>query len=469
MVMAPLLALLGAGYWIPHHSEPCLGRRRPAGGGPNIEARDVADFEIIDTKAGLDALVQDLLSAKVVAVDTEADSFYNYFDKTCLVQVATRHHIHLIDPLALGGPAELAPLGPIFAAPNISKVFHAAEYDLFVLKRDCGFQFHNLFDTMISAQLLGYPSVGLAGIAERHFGVNLPKEEQRSDWSRRPLSQRQLNYAAADVVYLISLADKLTKELRQARRYRWAEEEFEALCAREWPDREFDKLGYLRIKGARRLDPKGLSILRELFMMRDARAREGDRPPFKVLGNGTLLEIAARKPAKLADLAEIKGITDLLMRRMGRDVLDAVRRGRKQDHGPIPKLGTGRRRMDRQAERRLAALKAWRTRRSSELSMDPGVLCPNSALEAIAWRAPQSPPELAELPELKGWFRREFGAEVTRASREVEVGAAVAAAPAAKGRRTAQASKRRRRSGSAKHPRADGKSSARRGPGQDGS
>jgi len=396
------------------------------------EALGVADFEIIETKADLDVLAHDLLSAKTLAIDTEADSFYHYFDKTCLVQVATRRQIYLIDPLALGGPAELAPLGPLFASPDIRKIFHAAEYDLFVLKRDCGFRFQNLFDTMVSAQLLGYPSVGLAGIAERHCGVNLPKEEQRSDWSRRPLSQRQLSYAAADVLYLMPLAEKLGKELREAKRRRWAQEEFETLCAREWPEREFDELGYLRIKGARRLDSKGLSILRELYLLRDARAREVDRPPFKVLGNRTLLEIAERKPRKLADLAEIKGITDLLIRRMGRDIMTAVRNGRTQDHGPIPRLGNGRRRMDRQAERRMAALKTWRAQRAEDLAMDPGVLCPNSALEAIAWRAPQAAKDLRELRELKGWFQREFGAEVTQVSREVDAAAAAAAKDAGK-------------------------------------
>ncbi len=378
----------------------------------------LADFESIETRADLDALAQDLLGEKILAVDTEADSFYHYYDKTCLVQIATRRQIYLVDPLALGGPSELAPLGPVFAAPNICKIFHAAEYDLFVLKRDCGFEFRNLFDTMVSAQLLGYPSVGLASIAERHFGVDLPKDEQRSDWSVRPLSARQLSYAAADVLYLIPLAEKLGRELRTARRYRWAQEEFEALCQRKWPEREFDKLGYLRIKGARRLDPRGLSILRELYLMRDARAREIDRPPFKVLGNRTLLEIAETKPKKLADLAQIKGITDLLMRRMGRDVMAAVRAGRKVDHGPIPRLGNGRRRMDRQADRRLVTLKAWRARRAAELDMDPGVLCPNSGLEAIAWRAPGSAKDLRELQELKGWFVREFGSEAVTAAAE---------------------------------------------------
>jgi ribonuclease D len=196
----------------------------------------------------------------------------------------------------------------------------------------------------------------------------------------------------------------------------WAEEEFEALTEREWREREFDELGYLRIKGARRLDPKGeeLSILRELYLMRDRRARDVDRPAFKVLGNRTLLEIAERKPRKLADLAAIKGITELIVRRMGREIVAAVRAGRGKAHGPIPRLnGGGRRRMDRATERRLQVLKKWRTGRAADLELDPGVLCPNSGLEAIAWRDPSRAADLAGLPELKGWFVREFGEEVT--------------------------------------------------------
>jgi ribonuclease D len=375
------------------------------------EASELADFEMIATRADLDALAQELLTEKVISVDTEADSFYHYFDKTCLVQVATRRQIYLIDPLAFGGPSELAPLGPVFASPSICKVFHAAEYDIFVLKRDCSFRFENLFDTMISAQLLGYPSVGLASLAERHFGVDLPKDEQRSDWSQRPLTPQQKSYAAADVLYLIQLAEKLTRELRKAKRLSWAEEEFETLAGREWPERQVDEYGYLRIKGARRLDPRSLSVLRELYLMRDARAQELDRPAFKVMGNRTLLEIAERKPRKLSELSEIKGITDLLLRRLGRHTLAAVREGRSREHGPLPRMGTGRRRMDRAGDRRLVVLKQWRSRKATELQMDPGVLCPNSALEAMAWRAPRTAADLDELDELKGWFIRELGKE----------------------------------------------------------
>ena len=378
----------------------------------------MADYERVEREAELKALARDLLREKVIAVDTEADSFYHYFDKTCLVQIASSRGIFLVDPLALGAPAELAPLAPVFASKKIRKVFHAAEYDLYVLKRDCSFEFASLFDTMVSAQLLGYPAVGLAALAERHFSVLLPKDEQRSDWSLRPLREEQLLYAAADVAYLIPLAERLEALLEEQGRLAWAREEFETLVQRTWPPREFDDAGYLRIKGAKGLGPIPLAVLRELYLMRDARAREVDRPPFKVLGNRTLMEIAQQQPASAAELAHIKGITELIQRRLGREILAAVGRGRHSPHAPLRRAnGTGRRRMDRRTEKLVERLKRWRSVRARELGLDPGVLCPNSGLEAIAWRNPTRPSDAAEIVELKGWFVREFAREIVETLR----------------------------------------------------
>jgi ribonuclease D len=375
----------------------------------------LADYEMITRSSDLEALAGDLMSEKIVAFDTEADSFYHYYDKTCLLQIATKRNRYLVDPLAMGGAAELAPLGAVMASPDVRVLFHAAEYDIFILKRDCNFTFNHLFDTMLSAQLLGYPAIGLAALIEHHFDKKVPKDEQRSDWSRRPLSDKQLTYAVADVQYLIKLADLLEKELKKANRLDWALDEFDAVCQRRWPERSFDKLGYLRIKGARKLDPTSLAVLRELYLVRDARAREIDRPPFKVLGNRTLLEICDRSPTSLSELGRVKGVSELILRRMGNDILAAVTKGNKKAHGPIPKLETNtRRRMDRRTEGRLATLKKWRTRRSQELKLDPGVLCPNAALEAIAWSDSSSSDEagLENVKELKPWFVREFQVEV---------------------------------------------------------
>ncbi len=368
----------------------------------------MADYEIINEIGALEDLAKHLLEQDVVAVDTEADSFYHYFDKTCLVQVATRKNAWLIDPLELGGPAELAPLAPVFASKDVRVLFHAAEYDIFVLKRDCGFTFTNLFDTMVSAQLLGYPAIGLAALIEHHFGLRVPKDEQRSDWSRRPLSDKQLSYAISDVTYLIKLAEKLEKELKKAGRLEWALLDFEALTHRAWPDREFDDLGYLRIKGAKTLDPTSLAILRELFLVRDARAREIDRPPFKVLGNRTLLDIAKEQPLDAESLSAIKGVSDLIIRRMGKNILAAVKKGIKKPHGPIPKIDERYQPQahgppHRAAPRSPEGLAWTRARRTSISTRACSARMPPSR------RSPGSNPKSGEraggrCPELKAWF-----------------------------------------------------------------
>ena len=399
----------------------------------------MADFEIIDTEKDLRDLAKLLLGEEVIGVDTEADSFYHYYDKTCLVQIASAKDSYLVDPLAMGGPAALEPLGPVFASPKVEVIFHAAEYDLYMLKKDCGFEFSNLFDTMLSAQLLGYPSIGLAALIEHHFGVKLAKHEQRSDWSRRPLTPRQLEYAVGDVTYLIQLTKILRRELIKAKRIEWAEEEFETLMAREWVARPFDKLGYLKIKGARKLDPESLSVLRQLFLVRDKRAREIDRPAFKVLGNRTLLEISQEKPTTQQQLSRIKGVSDLIIRRLGDELLAAVAKAEGKPHGPIPRSeGAPRRRMDGRTEQRLRTLKSWRTPRAAELKMDPGVLCSNATLESIAWTNPSDASELRDAPGMKRWFVEGFGEEIVQALQANAVPASKSEERRKKPRRPAQ-------------------------------
>jgi ribonuclease D len=382
----------------------------------------VADYALITTPAELDELVQKLSRERVIAVDTEADSFYHYFDKLCLVQIGYRGGIALVDPLVLPEDG-LEPLRPILANPEIRKIFHAADYDLYVLSRYGDFRVRNIFDTMISAQLLGYPAVGLAALAERHFGVHMSKDQQRTDWSRRELKTVQLEYAAGDVRYLAELAQKLERELRAKKRLNWAESEFRALEERVWPEREFDKYGFMRIKGSRQLPPRGLAVLRELFLMRDARAREMDRPPFKVLGNGTLLDLAKNPPRSRRALAECKGVTELVVRRMGKELIEAIKQGLQGPEVPPPEPkrgGNGRRRLDRRAEVRLERLKKWRARRAEELELDPGVFCPNITLEEIAWGNPADAEACAKLKHVKPWWAESFAVEVVAALQPAE-------------------------------------------------
>jgi len=412
----------------------------------------MAEHSLIQTAEEVEELGQRLRRERVIAVDTEADSFFHYFDKLCLIQIAFKDEIFLVDPLALP-PQGLAPLAPVFADPNIRKLFHAADYDLYVLQRYGSFAVRNLFDTMISAQLLGYRSVGLAALVEKHYGVQLSKDQQRTDWSRRPLREQQLEYAASDVRYLVDLATLLEKELKSAKRLTWAEAEFRSLEGKVWPEREFDPDGYLRIKGARQLSPLGRNVLRELFLMRDKRAREKDRPPFKVLGNGTLLDLAEDPPRTKRALANHRGITDLVVRRFGGDILEAITRGVEapEDSGQAAKPApTNRRRLDRRAEHRLERLKSWRATRSKELDLDPGVFCANAALEEIAAARPRNLDDLQKLDHVKSWWIEGFGEEVlsleSQAEKEPRAQQPQSSSGAGSGERSQQPRRRGRRS-----------------------
>jgi len=376
------------------------------------------DFRLIETSEELEKLAKQLRRERIIAVDTEADSFFHYFDKLCLVQIGCRSGIFLVDPLKLPENG-LAPLEPVFSDPEVRKVFHAADYDLYVLQRyGGGIRVRNIFDTMLSAQLLGYPAVGLSALVEMHFGIKLSKDQQRTDWSRRELRPAQLEYAASDVRYLVELVSRLEKELRAKKRLTWAEEEFAQLEEKVWPGRQFDNEGYLRIKGAKKLSPRALAVLRELFLVRDKRARALDKPPFKVLGNGTLLELAQNPPNTRRTLAHRKGVTDLVLRRLGHEIVEGVKRGLEgpEHPRPVPKSqSSGRRRLDRRGEIRLEQLKRWRGARARELEMDPGVACPNAVLEQIAWGHPKSIAELRKLGALRGWQLETFGEEVLNA------------------------------------------------------
>jgi ribonuclease D len=358
----------------------------------------------VDNEEALAEAVEAFARAKCLAVDTEADSFYHYFHKCCLVQVSDGHTVYLIDSLALM-PTD--GLGGLFADTGTVKVLHAAEQDVLYLRRDFGIDLRPLFDTMIAAQLLGKKSVGLAGLLNEYFGVTLDKGCQRDDWSRRPLTTRQMAYAAEDVRHLIRLRQSLESDLTASGRLEWAREEFDHIARRSWPARDFDPEEFWGVKSARDLEPRGAAALRELYVMRDGRARAADVPPFRIVSDETLVSLARRLPRAPADLEGIKGFTPLVRRRIGPLGLEAVARGMNlpEDRLPRPPRGQGRRRTAA-FKTRLERLRAWRRERAADLALDPGVLFPQSTLEALADRGPGALQDGADVPGLRRWRRQ---------------------------------------------------------------
>jgi ribonuclease D len=380
---------------------------------------------LIQSQPELEALFTRLQDAPLLALDTEAASFHRYADRIYLIQVSSRSETAVIDPLAV---ESLAPLGRILADPAIEIVFHDADYDLRLLDREYGFRATHVFDTRIAAQLLNEPGVGLAALLEKYLGIRLDKRFQRADWSARPLSAGMLEYAASDTRHLPTLRDLLRTRLEETGRLDWATEDFALLDGIRWSPSDHEP-GYLRIKGAKALKGRELAILRELYEWREGVAQRLDRATFRVLGNEPMLTMAKRPPADLAGIKAIPGISADQAERRGRELLAAIGRGLAVPEQDLPRVERPPRRVvDPAFDATLERLKVVRNRLASELDLQPGVLCPNGTLEAIARARPTSRETLAQIPELRPWQLREIGGTLLGAVAEP------AAAPAASAR-----------------------------------
>ncbi len=363
---------------------------------------------ILTETAEIAAFAVELARFDTIAVDLEADSLHCYREKVCLLQFTTPERTALVDPLAV---KDLAPLGPVLADPAIRKLFHAADYDIRCLNRDFDFVVNGLFDTMIACQFLGEEKVGLADVLGKYFSVELDKQYQRADWSLRPLPPAMIRYAAEDTAHLFRLAALLEGKLGEKGRLDWVTEEFRILEQGRFAVNEGPL--FLRFKGAAVLRPRQLAILEELLQWRDAEARRGDRPLFKVVGNKPLLALAQAPPQSVQGLAAIEGISPRQADRYGKALLAAIAAGLACPDAELPRYPRGERRVrDPEVDARLAKLKAWRQEKAAVLELDPGVLINNALLEELARRFPRREDELEGVPGLKQWQRRELGGEV---------------------------------------------------------
>lgn len=350
--------------------------------------------------------------AGIIGVDLEADSLYHYYEKACLLQMATETDSYVIDPLAL---RNLSSLQPIFSNPGIRKVFHGADYDIRSLYRDFQIEVENLFDTHLACKFLGLPETGLEAMLRSRFQVELNKKYQRADWSRRPFPPEMVEYAAMDVRYLIPLARMLERELEEKGRLSWVEEEGRFLTKVRFTAVSRAPL-YLKVKGAAILDPLGLAVLEVLLKLREAEAQNADLPPFKVFRNEPLLELAKQKPLHLEELETGKALSPKQIARYGKPLVRAIQRAmtipekalpvypRKKRPGLPPSVG-----------RRVKVLKAWRDKRAKDLGLEAGVLMNNALIDALASKNPRSLKEMEEIPGMKGWLKDHFGQELLAA------------------------------------------------------
>ncbi|HEY0591229.1 MAG TPA: ribonuclease D [Thermoanaerobaculia bacterium] len=370
----------------------------------------------ISDQGSFDAAIARIGAAKEFAIDTEADSLHSYFDKVCLIQITAAGEDYVIDPLA---KIDLAALGILLADPSIRKVLHGADYDLRILNRDFGFALRNLNDTMVCAQLLGYEAIGLAALLQRHFGLAVDKSHQRADWAQRPLSAEMLAYAATDTRHLIELAAILRRELEALGRWEWATEEFERLeQIRFIPT--VDEEGWRKLKGCSRLERRPLAAVKRLHGWRDRVARELDRPPFKVLGNEPILEIAMQLPRTEEALGRIKGLVSWHLRKWGSELLAITEEVAGLPEEALPeKVPTKPWFRDKEQERIVDALKRARDHVAKDLRIDSAILAPKHVLSAVADVDPAHPDQLDSIPAMRRWQKALLAAPLLHALGEL--------------------------------------------------
>lgn len=368
--------------------------------------QNLPSYILVETPATWQACLHKLQAEPRLAIDLEANSMFAYQERACLIQISIPDQDYIIDPLPT---IDLAGLGAILANPAVEKIFHAAEYDLTLLKRDYDWEVNNLFDTMWATRILGYDQYGLANILESRYQVKLDKRYQRSNWCKRPLTSDQLAYAQHDTHFLLRLRDDLAQALQENGHWDEAQEIFAELTYVTPINTPFDPDGFWSINGANDLTRSQQAILRELYIFRDREARRRDQPLFKVLSDGTLLAIAQVEPTSLRQLRPLQGMSAGQIRRYGETLLELVAQGQRATYPRRPK------RPKRPSEAVLARyekLRQWRKKRAIKRGVESDVILSRDMLWQLAKENPQTPAELTAIDTLGEWRRATYGADI---------------------------------------------------------
>ena len=308
------------------------------------------------------------------AIDTEFHREKTFFPKVALVQMAIEDELVLIDPLEV----DLTPLAALLDSDRLC-VMHAASQDLEVMIRSCGVLPRRLFDTQIAAGFLGLASASLATLLSRYEGVQLAKADRLTDWLRRPLTDDQLAYAAADVEYLLSTTDKLLAELAERGRTEWVEAEcqnmLEAATYKRTPEESLR-----RIKEARSLKGRALGIALQLVAWRDDRAATIDSPVRSVLSDIALVGIAQRAPKSHEDLKAIRGVDGRHTGgSVGPAILEVVKASR--DLEPPQPMKTRGSELDKSLRPVVSLVTSWVSQVARDADLDPAALATRGDVE----------------------------------------------------------------------------------------
>jgi ribonuclease D len=340
-------------------------------------------YELVTTDRDLDALVRRLSSARRYALDTEFHRERTYWPQLALIQIAWDDEdggvsgVAVIDPLAV----DVRPFAEVLEGPGLM-VAHAAEQDLEVMERACGQGPSRLFDTQVAGGFAGYGSASLSTLSQAFLGREVPKGDRLTDWRRRPLTESQLAYAAADVEHLIALADAIIEQLERRGRLGWAEEECEMLRTRPHGGGDPAR-AWWKLRDSRSLKGSSRGVAQEIAAWRELRAKQTDQPVRAVLPDLAVLSIAHRPPASAKALSEVRGLEGRrrLRPEVAGAVLEAVERGRRlpADQLLVPPADD----VPKEMRAAVALLMAWIVQVARDERIDPALLATRSDVAAL--------------------------------------------------------------------------------------
>lgn len=340
----------------------------------------VPDFKWITEHADFEELVDELVRTEAYALDTEFHRERTYLPELAVVQLATRDRIALVDALAV----DLGPLRRALESDAIC-VMHAGSQDLEILDLVCGMAPKRMFDTQIAALFCGYRTSALGKLLEGFLGVQLDKSAQLSDWTRRPLPEAELRYAASDVAHLLELRAVLVKRLEERGRLEWAEEEIEQQRIKDRSSADPDTLWW-KLRGKTKLGGRARGVAQELARWRDETARKQNRPARTVLSDMALLALSQR-PARNAE--QLRAVRNFDLRRFKHtdELLAAMRRGSELPTSAL-RLPPKQPENLPNVEGVIALCLAWLNQRATEEGLDTSVLGTRDDVTRLVLRQP---------------------------------------------------------------------------------
>ncbi|MSS75849.1 MAG: ribonuclease D [Methyloglobulus sp.] len=362
----------------------------------------MTNIQYINTPEQLATLCADIKKAPWLALDTEFLREKTYYSKFCLLQIATPEWVACVDPIAL---PELDTLFDAIYNPAIVKVFHSCHQDLEIFYQMTGKVPGSIFDTQVAAPLLGYQdNIGYAMLVSSLLNINLNKAHTRADWSKRPLSKEEIQYAADDVIYLCQIYQIMLKKLAQLGRADWLKHDFKEL---ENPNnyQVVPEQAWLKIRGKNKLTGKQLSIVQTLAEWREVTAQAENRPKTWLLRDELLFDMAKLQPETVADLENIRSINERTVHRYGKKLCELITKAKntepqsQQDKDKATKK-------NQQHEAILDILTALVRIRAEENSLNPTILATRKDLEMLLLNDEE------DCPLLHGWRYSMAGKEL---------------------------------------------------------